>query len=126
MHKHVDRDLDLIEQAWADHARFSHVPTATLTLSCLLEAGRHDELLALLKLRNIRMWSDERFATEALLRQGREDEALARAKSMLQDHRRGCTASTTGASDQLGSRAAIWPVSRSKRATPPCWRPKTN
>ena len=89
MHKHADRDLDLIEQAWADHARFSHVPTATLTLSCLLEAGRHDELLALLKLRNIRMWSDERFATEALLRQGREDEALARAKSMLEDDRHG-------------------------------------
>ena len=89
MSLHADRDLDLIALAWADHARFSHVPTATLTLSCLLEAGRHDELLGLLALRSIRMWSDERFAAEALLRQGREDEALARARSLLDDDRPG-------------------------------------
>jgi len=44
---HADRDLDMIQAAWSDHARFSHVTTATLTLSCLLEAGRYDELMAL-------------------------------------------------------------------------------
>jgi hypothetical protein len=49
MNLHADRDLDMIEAAWSDHAHFIHVPTATLTLSCLVEAGRYDELLALLE-----------------------------------------------------------------------------
>ena len=84
---HGYRDLDLIRQAWADHARFSHVATATLTLSCLLEAGRHDELLALVEVRKTRLWFDETFAAEALLRQGREEAALARAVGLLDGDR---------------------------------------
>ena len=87
MRLHADRDLDLIREAWADHARFSHVATATLTLSCLLEAGRHDELLALLDVRKTRLWFDEKFAAEALLRQGREEAALARAAALLDGDR---------------------------------------
>jgi hypothetical protein len=39
MHLHADRDLDLIRSAWADHGQFSYIATATLTLSCLLEAA---------------------------------------------------------------------------------------
>lgn len=84
---HADRDLDLVRSAWSDHARFSHVPTATLTLSCLLEAGRHEELLALLAERKTRLWFDERFGVEALLRQGREDDALAGATALLEGDR---------------------------------------
>ncbi len=84
---HADRDLAMIADAWADHERFIHVPTATLTLSCLLEAGRYDELLALLEVKKTRLWFDEKFAAEALLRQGREDEALARAAALLDDGR---------------------------------------
>ena len=87
MRLHADRDLDLIREAWTDHARFSHVATATLTLSCLLEAGRHDELLALLDVRKTRLWFDEKFAAEALLRQGREEAALARAAALLDGDR---------------------------------------
>ena len=87
MHLHADRDLDLIREAWTDHARFSYVATATLTLSCLLEAGRHDELLALLDVRKTRLWFDEKFAAEALLRQGREEAALARAAALLDGDR---------------------------------------
>jgi hypothetical protein len=86
MRLHADRDLDFIREAWADHARFSHIATATLTLSCLLEAGRHDELLALLEVRKTRLWF-EKFAAEALLRQGREDAALARAAALLDGDR---------------------------------------
>ncbi|MDX2484257.1 MAG: hypothetical protein QNK42_11430 [Pseudodonghicola sp.] len=84
---HADRDLDLVRAAWSDHARFSHVPTATLTLSCLLEAERHEELLSLLAERKTRLWFDEKFGAEALLRQGREDGALARATALLEGDR---------------------------------------
>lgn len=84
---HADRDLDLVRASWSDHARFSHVPTATLTLSCLLEAGRHEELLALLALHKTHLWFYEKFGAEALLRQGREEEALARATALLDGDR---------------------------------------
>jgi hypothetical protein len=87
MHLHADRDLDLIRSAWAEHGQFSYIATATLTLSCLLEAGRHDELLALLEARNFRLWHDEKFAAEALLRQGDEDAALSRAAALLESDR---------------------------------------
>jgi len=84
---HADRDLDLVRAAWSDHAGFSHVPTATLTLSCLLEAGRHAELLALLAEKKTRLWFNEKFAAEALLRQGREGDALARAMALMEGDR---------------------------------------
>ena len=87
MNDHADRDLDLIRAAWSDHARYEHVTSATLTLSCLLEAGRHDELLDLLAVQKTRIWFYEKFGAEALLRQGREDEALAFAESLLRDDR---------------------------------------
>lgn len=88
MSLHADRDLEMIEAAWSDHMHFIHVPTGTLTLSCLLEAGRYDELLELLERKKTRLWFDEKFGAEALLRQGREDDALARAEALLLDQRR--------------------------------------
>lgn len=88
MNLHADRDLGMIEAAWSDHERFIHVATGSLTLSCLLEAGRHDELLALLACKKTHLWFDEKFGAEALLRQGREDEALAFAEALLQGDRR--------------------------------------
>ncbi|SFQ21950.1 hypothetical protein [Tranquillimonas alkanivorans] len=87
VNEHADRDLELVQEAWADLARFSHVPTATLTLSCLLEAERYDELMDLLALRKTRLWFDEKFGAAALLRQGQEDAALALAAKLLEDDR---------------------------------------
>lgn len=87
MNEHADRDLALIHAAWSDHARFSHVPTATLTLSCLFEAGRYDELLALLAVKKTQLWLDEKFAAEALLRQEQEGAALDRAAQLLENDR---------------------------------------
>jgi len=84
---HADRDLDLISAAWENHDHFSHVPTATLTLSCLLEAGRHDELLALVDSARTRLWFYEKYAAEALVRQGREAEALSHAAVLLEGQR---------------------------------------
>lgn len=88
MNLHADRDLEMIQAAWSDHARFSHVTTATLTLSCLLEAGRYDELLALLERKKTRLWFDEKFGAEALLRKGHEGKALTYAEALLKDDRR--------------------------------------
>lgn len=87
---HADRDLDMIAAAWSDHVCFIHVSTGSLTLSCLLEAGRYDELLGLLARKKTHLWFDEKFGAEALLRQGREDEALALAyaEALLQRDRR--------------------------------------
>ena len=84
---HADRDLVLIHRAWSDWERYSHVSTATLTLSCLLEAGRYDDLLALLAVKKSRLWFDDKFGAEALLRQGREDDALAYAEALLEGDR---------------------------------------
>lgn len=88
MNLHADRDLDMIEAAWSNHASFIHVPTSKLTLSCLLEAGRYDELLALLQRQKTHLWFDEKFGAEALLRQGRENEALFYAEALLAGDRR--------------------------------------
>ena len=83
MNLHADRDLDLIEGVWSDWERYAHVSTSTLTLSCLLEAGRYDELLALLAVKKSRLWFDDKFGAEALLRKGREDDALDYAEGLL-------------------------------------------
>jgi hypothetical protein len=83
MNEHADLDLAMIRHAWSDWERFSYVTTSTLTLSCLLEAERYDELTEVLTLQKSRSWSDERFAAQALLRQGRDCEALAFAQVML-------------------------------------------
>ncbi|MDP2739276.1 MAG: hypothetical protein Q8O82_11415 [Pseudorhodobacter sp.] len=88
MNLHADRDLDLIREAWADHSRFSHVTSGTLTLSCLLKARRYDDLMALLALTKTSLWFDMKFGAEALRRQGRDDEALAFAEALLKDDRR--------------------------------------
>ena len=61
--------------------------TPEQTASCLLEAGRFAELLDLLAIKKTHLWFDEKFGAEALLRQGREDEALAYAEALLADDR---------------------------------------
>lgn len=85
--EHAGRDLDMIEMAWSDHTSYAFVATSTLTLSCLLEAGQHEELIELVGLQKHRFWGNDRFVAEALLRAGREDEALAHADTLLQQDR---------------------------------------
>ncbi|MDD3927046.1 MAG: hypothetical protein PHT33_10375 [bacterium] len=53
-------------------------------LSCLLEAGRYDEIDELLSLRSYTFWPDNRYKAEALVRQGKIDEAIAYAQSLLE------------------------------------------
>jgi hypothetical protein len=54
-------------------------------MSCLLEAGRYDKLIALLALKKTSLWFDMKLGAQALLRHGREDEALAFAEALLKD-----------------------------------------
>jgi len=52
-------------------------------LSCLLESGRYDELRRLLDLDDPPFWHYESYWAEALLRQGRIDDAIRHARSLL-------------------------------------------
>lgn len=81
INEYADRLLDMVRRAWSDHQHFQHVVGTSLCLSCLLEAGRHAELLELLATRRTRFWSWDRFGAEALVRQGRWDAAIAFAEA---------------------------------------------
>jgi hypothetical protein len=81
VNQYADMLLERIREAWADRQHFNHVIGSAICLSCLLEAGRHDELRSLMALRRHRFWSDDRFAAEALLRQGLWQEAIAYAEA---------------------------------------------
>jgi hypothetical protein len=82
MNRWADETVDFVRAAWTAPG-FAHATLAPVCLSCLLEAGRYDELGALLALRQVRSWHDQRFAAEALLRQGRPEEALRFAEDLL-------------------------------------------
>jgi hypothetical protein len=62
VNQYADMLLDRIRDAWAGHQRYNHVIGSAICLSCLLEAGRYNELRSLLALRRHRFWSDDRFA----------------------------------------------------------------
>ncbi|MFP4127036.1 MAG: hypothetical protein ACLFU0_10370 [Alphaproteobacteria bacterium] len=83
----ADQLVDHVRTAWRAPG-FAHAALAPVCLSCLLEAGRYDELDALLALRRPRLWHDQRFAAEALLRRGRPEDALAFAEALLAENAR--------------------------------------
>jgi len=58
---------------------------AALCLSSLVKSGRYKELEELLTLQQRRSWYFERFGAEALARQGRVEEAVARAEACLRE-----------------------------------------
>lgn len=89
VNQYADDRLDLIKMAWSQGERFGFVKGASICLSCLLEAGRHEELMTLLDLRSSRSWYEDKFGAEALLRQGRPEDALAFAEQMLAGDRPG-------------------------------------
>jgi len=88
MKRHADRELKPLRSAWSERDRYVFFPAANLTLSCLLEAGRYEELLELLSLKKSLLWFDAQYGAEALLRQGREAEALDYAEGLLYDRYR--------------------------------------
>lgn len=54
----------------------------TACLSCLLESGRYQELLALVRRQSFRLWHTQRFGVKALLALGRPEEALDYAEEL--------------------------------------------
>ncbi|MEE4277124.1 MAG: hypothetical protein V2I82_01505, partial [Halieaceae bacterium] len=80
----ADDTIGVVRSAWTA-AGFAYTALAPVCLSCLLEAGRYDDLNELLALKRNRFWPDERFAAEALLRQGKPEEALAFAEAVLRE-----------------------------------------
>jgi hypothetical protein len=81
VNRYADMLLGRMREAWADRQRYNHVVGSKICLSCLLEAGRYQELRELLALHSFRFWSFDRFAAEALLRQGLWQEAIAHAEA---------------------------------------------
>jgi hypothetical protein len=77
----ADRFLGLLRTAWSDPRPENYVRGTSVCLSCLLAAGRHQELLDVLALRTFPFWPDRKFGMRALLAEGRMEDALAYAEA---------------------------------------------
>lgn len=73
----ADRFIDTVKHSWQHGGYFAGIPAC---LSCLLAAGRHEELLDLLEQAPYIWWAYRRFGVRALLKLGRKAEALRYAK----------------------------------------------
>ena len=73
--------ITLVRWAWTDPEPGRYFHGSTACLSCLLVAGRYQELLDLLELDRLPFWSYRRFGVEALLALDKKDEALAYAEA---------------------------------------------
>jgi hypothetical protein len=77
----ADRLLSLIRTAWSDPRPGNYVRGSTVCLSSLVAASRPRELFEVLTLQLFPLWHDRKFGVQALLLQGRVDEALAYAEA---------------------------------------------
>jgi len=77
----ADKFLPQLKADLTDLRPGSCVRETGMCLSSLLAAGRHEELLDVLALQRYPFWSDRTFGMQALLAQGRIEEALAYAEA---------------------------------------------
>jgi hypothetical protein len=77
----ADEFLPLLKADLADPRPGSCVRGTGMCLSSLLAAGRHEELFDVLALQRYPFWFDRKFGVQALLAQGRIEEALAYAEA---------------------------------------------
>ena len=77
----ADEFLGLVRTAWSAPRPGNYVQAASLCLSSLVAAGRHQELLETLALHRYPSWHYRRFGVQALVAEGRIDEALAYAEA---------------------------------------------
>ena len=77
----ADQLIGLVRTAWSDPRPGSYARGSSVCLSSLLAAGRHQELLEALALQRFPFWHDREFGMQALLSEGRTDEALAYAEA---------------------------------------------
>ncbi len=76
----ADDLVSTLRSCWADPNPGSYFHGATACLSCLLVAGRNQELLDLLELHRYRMWHYRRYGVEALLALHKKAEAIQYAE----------------------------------------------
>lgn len=77
----ADQIIGLLRTAWSDPRPGNYVRGTSVCLSSLLAAGRHQELLEVLALERFPFWHDRKFGVQALLSEGRTDDALASAEA---------------------------------------------
>ncbi len=77
----ADELVSTLRSCWSDTNPGSYFHGATACLSCLLETGRHGELLDLLELPRYPFWHYRRYGVEVLLALGRKAEAVQYAES---------------------------------------------
>jgi hypothetical protein len=77
----ADQLIGLLRTAWSDPRLGNYVRGTSVCLSSLLAAGRHQELLEVLALQRFPFWHDRKFGVQALLSEGRRDDALAYAEA---------------------------------------------
>ncbi len=77
----ADELASTLRFCWTDPNPGNYFHGATACLSCLLVAGRHQELLELLELHRYSMWHYRRYGVEALMALGRKAEAVRYAEA---------------------------------------------
>jgi len=77
----ADELVSTLRACWTDPNPGGYFHGATACLSCLLVAGRHQELLELLELARYPSWHYRRYGVEALLALGRKAEAAPYAEA---------------------------------------------
>lgn len=77
----ADDLISPLRACWTDPNPGGYFHSATACLSCLLVAGRHEELLKLLELARYPSWHYRRYGVEALLALGRKAEAVQYAEA---------------------------------------------
>jgi hypothetical protein len=81
----ADRLVPFLRDVWSSEDR-GHVTGDSICLSCLLCTQRYDELRELIALDRFKFWSNTGFWAEALVQQGKIDEAIAYAESIRDFH----------------------------------------
>ncbi len=77
----TDELVPTVRSCWTDSNPGAYFHGITACLSCLLVAGRYQELLELLELNRPSMWHYRRYGVEALLALGRKAEAVQYAEA---------------------------------------------
>jgi len=77
----ADELVPTVRSCWTDPNPGNYFHGATACLSCLLVAGRYQELLELLELHRYSMWHYRRYGVEALLAMGKKAEAVQYAEA---------------------------------------------
>ncbi len=77
----ADDLVSMLRSCWSDPNPGRYFHGATACLSCLLVAGRYQELLELLELGRHPMWHYRRYGVEALLAMGKKAEAIQYAEA---------------------------------------------